>query len=325
MCGVGFDFDDLRDYKNVASKRQHDTQELKIDTADQLPTKLPNPASRRRKTQQKNVQSTPPSSNISRSVSMHFESLRIANDSWRDFRSELTLCDPLLMYYPQRCFSFSFGDILLSQSCENVSSTIWDAEVVLAHFLDRMDSSCWDRLFGRSVSYSCLELGAGCGLAAIVVAAIFPVVKGSNINLILQEIDEVSTNFTRQCVADALIENRDVSFKFLASLWGTDIIDQFQHENLPRVDFIIMGDVFYHADHFPDLLLTVNTLIRPGGSMIFAFEQRRKDLLKFLLDLLSLFASVEVHEYIIEVDSGNSVLFVFVCIDKVAPKSPPFE
>lgn len=84
----------------------------------------------------------------------------IPDDTWREWSSELTAVDPDVILYPERSFEFSFGSILVQQSLADVGTTVWDAEVIMAHLVDKLA----DTLRGRSV----VELGAGTAIAGMV-------------------------------------------------------------------------------------------------------------------------------------------------------------
>eukprot|EP00752_Nemacystus_decipiens_P017897 g16046.t1 len=69
-----------------------------------------------------------------------------------------------LSMFPERAFDFQHaGTIVIEQDVADVGSVVWDAEVLLAHYLDQAYGS---RLRGMRV----LEVGAGTGLAGIVAA-----------------------------------------------------------------------------------------------------------------------------------------------------------
>lgn len=62
---------------------------------------------------------------------------------------------------PTTCPVSTHGGTAAWQDVSDVGSIVWDAEIILAHYLDRAYGS---RLSGMRV----LELGAGTGLAGIV-------------------------------------------------------------------------------------------------------------------------------------------------------------
>lgn len=84
----------------------------------------------------------------------------ISDERWRGWSSELTAVDPDVILYPERSFEFSFGPLLVQQSLADVGTTVWDAEVVMAHLVDELGAA----LRGSSV----VELGAGTAIAGMV-------------------------------------------------------------------------------------------------------------------------------------------------------------
>ena len=64
-------------------------------------------------------------------------------------------------FLPERAFDFAnAGTIVVEQDAGHVGGCVWDAEVLLAHFIDGLGAE----LRGRTL----LELGAGTGLASLV-------------------------------------------------------------------------------------------------------------------------------------------------------------
>lgn len=84
------------------------------------------------------------------------------SDQWRNWASELNAVDPDVLVFPQRCFEFSCGNIVVEQHLADVGTTVWDSEVVMAHLIDELGGY----LNGKCV----IELGAGTGIAGLVAA-----------------------------------------------------------------------------------------------------------------------------------------------------------
>jgi predicted nicotinamide N-methyase len=343
--------EDLADYKNSSKKRdisgdEYVEGETATNCSNTHSNSTNNPASRRRKVKSSSQNSSQlrepnetssaiPERNINISVSLYFQTTKQSNSRWKTFRHELTLCDPLLLFYPQRNFTFSFGDILISQSSGCIFSTIWDAEVILAHFLDDSKSSFLQNAITNIVkpSVTCLELGAGCGLAGVVFhRAASALVSDGSVHVIMQEIDEDAVAYCGRCVQEASIGAPvdRLQFSLVASKWGDTTISGVCTLGIDQVDIVLMADVFYHTDHFLDLLITIKVLLRAGGSLMFAFEQRRKDLLTFVQQLVEMFQVVQVHEFLIdkdnqamdlenaeELDFNPATIFVFTCCNKI--------
>ncbi|CAM9658550.1 unnamed protein product [Choristocarpus tenellus] len=78
--------------------------------------------------------------------------------------AEISWLNQDLLLFPQRAFDFqNAGTVVIDQDVADVGTVVWDAETILAHFLDQASGL---RLRGKRV----LELGAGTGLAGIVAA-----------------------------------------------------------------------------------------------------------------------------------------------------------
>lgn len=129
----------------------------------------------------------------------------------------------------------------------NVGETIWDAEVILSHFLDSFADTLRLKYQNLSRPLNILELGAGQGLAGMVLSHLTQELKYKGI-ILLQELDEIinknlsSYQFSSFTVLDllspsksssssTLITNLDkfqtISSPFLAVLrawWGNECI-----------------------------------------------------------------------------------------------------
>ena len=84
--------------------------------------------------------------------------------------AELCAVNAELLRWPERAFQFKYaGTVVLPQDMRDVASTIWDASVVLAHFLDgELGARGAGARDTGAVSLRVVELGAGTGLPGIV-------------------------------------------------------------------------------------------------------------------------------------------------------------
>lgn len=100
---------------------------------------------------------------------------------WYSFRHELFNYDADLLFFPQRRFDFpiSHVSILVNQTFANVGTTVWDAELLMSHFIDSHDIL----VQGTVV----LELGAGTAIAGILCAHM----KNLELTVVVQELEEV--------------------------------------------------------------------------------------------------------------------------------------
>jgi hypothetical protein len=67
-----------------------------------------------------------------------------------------------------------------------------------------------------------------------------------------------------------------------------------------------MADVFYHPEHFPALRATIHALLRPGGQLLVAFEQRRRDLSGVIAQLAGSFRQRKVLQYVVPAQREDS-------------------
>lgn len=234
------------------------------------------------------------------------------------FENELMSKDGELLYYPQRSFHFpQVGrDIVLTQSYSQIASTIWDAEVVLAHFLDQYKfSKETNSSHGEEGKSILVELGAGVGLAGMVAS-----LKQYFNKVILQEIDEEAVQYMKERInefksSSNLKDSLNCEVAALPCLWGdegvADIVKRIERSRNERIEWIVMADVLYHQEDFQSLLTTVKGLLLEGGNVLLAFEQRRKDVSAFLLQLRSLFRSCHVNEYAIKRD--ETITRIYLC------------
>jgi predicted nicotinamide N-methyase len=181
---------------------------------------------------------------------------------------ELIAYDPDLLYQPERAFTFSSGEschqmtVILPQSCADVGTTIWDAETLLAHFV--FNRYLNDKVATKRV----LELGAGTALAALTWQQSAP----SDV-VVVQELPEVVVSLQQSL----LLQAGGSSITCVGGIWGNELLN---HPVISEVKFdvIMMADVFYHEEHFGELLATTFGALNVGGDVIAVFEQRRKDL-----------------------------------------------
>jgi tRNA pseudouridine(38-40) synthase len=226
--------------------------------------------------------------------------------SWHTFRTELISYEPELLFQPERAFSFvAFGSgkefsLILSQSYEEVGSTIWDAETLLAHYLNDKIMNMMER--NEFKMPSLLELGAGTALAALTwVHAWKSGISDSEFFgvVVCQETPDVVQKLQKLLVHQPLGDR----ICTVGGFWGSNLLQQTVDSELlsdKKFDLVVMADVFYHEEHFEGLLLTIFSLLASGGDVVIVFEQRRKDLSELLLSIANRgFQVKKVHKYII--------------------------
>ena len=187
--------------------------------------------------------------------------------------------DRELALFPQRSFSFSGINIIVDQSISDVGHTVWDAEVILAHYISLMRDQIYDK--------SIVELGAGTGIAGILCAKL-----GAK-TVTLQD-QESCISHTQKCSnmninKDGNDENSNNLMRFVAKKWskscGKCLV---QANDGHKYDYVIMADVLYHCEDFSVLVETIMECVREsGGEVIICYERRRKDLSDFFNAILN--------------------------------------
>jgi predicted nicotinamide N-methyase len=256
---------------------------------------------------QEGLDSAPNQCNISNidSFLQNGNAFKLETTTSLSFQEELTNYNSELLFYPERLFHFSFGNILFPQSSTTVGTTIWDAEIILAHFLDNLPAEELIKLSlggnhsDRQKNSSCLlELGAGTGLAGMIASQ-----KQCFQKVLLQEIDEVFpflTERTNEFVK--LYPSNDCEVHPASCLWNTEGITKIR-DILSTTAFtlqitcMIMADVLYHIEDFQLLLEMITNLLALSGNLLLSFELRRKDLNPFLFQLRKYFKDCFVYEY----------------------------
>ena len=158
-------------------------------------------------------------------------------------------------FLPERAFDFAnAGTIVVEQDAGHVGGCVWDAEVLLAHFIDGLGA----QLRGRTL----LELGAGTGLASLVAVR-------NGAMAVATELDDalplLIRNIERQCFADGECEAR-------ALRWGADAT------GTATFDFVVAADCIYEPAVYDDLLRTLSAFSTSATTILLCYEQRRRDL-----------------------------------------------
>ncbi len=158
-------------------------------------------------------------------------------------------------FLPERAFDFAnAGTIVVEQDAGHVGGCVWDAEVLLAHFIDGLGAE----LRGRTL----LELGAGTGLASLVAVR-------NGARAVATELDDalplLVRNIERQKFAEGECEAR-------ALRWGSDAT------GAATFDFVVAADCIYEPAVYDDLLRTLSAFSTPDSRILLCYEQRRRDL-----------------------------------------------
>lgn len=223
------------------------------------------------------------------------------SDEWLAWKEELLSYDTELLYYPQRAFTFKDFTLLANQSSDHVGSTIWDAEVVLAHYFDQhRDLYCCSS--SSTETRAMLELGAGTALAAMVLAKNSAATTTATTVCIQERADVLEASLTSCRMNDCdqhIIQG-------VAGDWGKAGIAMIQAQSgREYFDLLCMADVFYHEEDFPCLCETIFSLLHDQGHCVVAFEQRRKNLSSMIQSLSTHFRQTSIIAYNIPLKPTN--------------------
>lgn len=210
------------------------------------------------------------------------------DESWRSFKDELVSYDGEKVFYPERCFEFAdIGSVVLTQEAGDVGTIVWDAEVILAHYLHSVADvlSEGDRILelggGTALaSIVCARHGARCAVQEIdtVVPHTLSCVQRNLVNVDMSISDESSSGRTSNHDDDSA-KQVNMRVKVFAAKWGADCVAKAHQiskdmikrdeerlvtgEEVDRIpyDTIIMADVLYNAEYFDDLYATIKALV----------------------------------------------------------------
>ncbi|CAM9446352.1 unnamed protein product [Scytosiphon promiscuus] len=216
---------------------------------------------------------------------------------------ELSGLNRELSMFPERAFDFkNAGTVIIEQDVADVGSIVWDAEIVLAHYLDQAYGY---RLSGMRV----LELGAGTGLAGIVAARLgasvvltdqsklLPtLIKNARANARELEVGHPGAPTSggggksplagdgegRWIAAELLFFGSDEEMRRWRA--GAKQEDGARKGFPPSgcegdgddlFDLVIAADVVYLNDLWDAMAFTIKALVNPSGEALMSFEQRR--------------------------------------------------
>lgn len=176
--------------------------------------------------------------------------------------------------FPQRAFEFVYaGDVLLDQDISDVGRLVWDAELVLAHYVDCLyGPPGGESLRGKRI----LELGAGTGLAGIVAARLgADVTVTEQAKLVGWLTKCVTANFPLDLIHERKVTPPTVSKLEWTSDWlvASEICDAIGGP----FDLIIGADIFYIEVLWNAIIVTSTCCTAPGSTLLLSYEQRRSN------------------------------------------------
>lgn len=163
---------------------------------------------------------------------------------------------------------------------------IWAASVILAKWvIKHTPMFCNARV---------LELGAGCGLPALAVATH------------TEAVEIVATDY-RKDIVDNIAFN--IEANGLESRVSIRLLDWDENKTAypddfaGRFDVLVGSDLVYHEGIVPNLLRTIDTLLKQGGTFVFVHKEQRHSVKGFVALVRTLFK--EVHTELVPERSGQ--------------------
>ncbi len=132
---------------------------------------------------------------------------------------------------------------------------IWEASVILAHFMASLPS-----VPGQKI----LELGAGLGVTGLVASHF-------GHNVLLTDYGDEVMDFAR--ISAAVNDCKTCSF---------DTLDWLDPKDLGKFDVIIGSEILFHQKFFDPLLSIFDKYLKPEGTIYMAHDSRRQSLGAFL-------------------------------------------
>ena len=156
-----------------------------------------------------------------------------------------------------RNLELSCGLLCVHQlSVGDVGCVVWDAALVLAGYLEKLESQSPGYWKDKRV----LELGAGTGIVGLVAACHGAFVTITDlpefVDLININVKENSSLLVGSALGQSLV-------------WGQEL-----DEGVVGCDVIVMSDVVYYEQSLEPLMKTVNDLVGPGTRVIMSYEER---------------------------------------------------
>ena len=154
-----------------------------------------------------------------------------------------------------------------SASSRGFGSTVWDSAIVLSKYLEKRNREIIETPRRRDA----LELGAGCGLCACVLAkrcenlvsgTVYATDVAENVDLLTENVEACSSR-----IAALAYDWRDAPPKAI---------------DASRVDLIVGADLVYHEDAMPALVKTLKSFESEALVVYFAFGRNRQALPRFL-------------------------------------------
>ncbi|ETW01831.1 hypothetical protein H310_06402 [Aphanomyces invadans] len=203
-----------------------------------------------------------------------------------NIRSELSFLDRNLTYAKERGFVYpNAGRVTILQDIADVGGTVWDASIVLSHYLDSLGTTV---LQGKSL----VELGAGTAVPSIVASRLGARAVATDMKQVL-----LYTEMAIRGNCDQLHRNGRIRWQEL--IWGASGVG-LEALKSTAYDYIVGADIVYNVEFFEDLIETLLALCPMAldhvehphpTTILLCFEQRRRN-------LTPLWAAMEMHFHV---------------------------
>jgi hypothetical protein len=176
-----------------------------------------------------------------------------------NFDIELVGAFPELTYCPLREFNFGLaGCLSVNQDVSDVGGTVWDASIIMAHYLNDLGLS---QIKGARL----LELGAGTGIPGIVAARL------QAERVVFTELPTV-VPITEQIVMSHTQDCKECKIEFYDLIWGTPLCKLPWVTAQEPFDIIVGADVLYRD--LDELFDSIVSFMAPNTVLFLAYERR---------------------------------------------------
>lgn len=197
-------------------------------------------------------------------------------------------------HYRWKSFGQSHEVIIQQQFEYGIAAVLWDCEQVLAAYVSSVPD--------RWVSKSCLELGAGTAMAAIVAWRLGAFAVGTDLPEAVADVTQLNVSINTasekkkkasSCVAAPLSWGNDEHVAECEVLLKKAKAAGHVSTSDDGYDFVIAADVIYHSDQHEPLHHTLLQLVKPKTTFIFVHRKRFDNDSNFLDLLMASFTPVK--------------------------------
>jgi len=147
---------------------------------------------------------------------------------------------------------------------EGFASTVWDSSIVLSRMLEHRGLQTLTRT-PRGEAVSCVELGAGCGLVGLTLAAL-----GGDV--VITDLPENLRLLRANVRANSSVASRVVP-RVRPLTWGVRLSAELLSQ--APYDLVVATDVFYARESMPALVDTLLELSGPSSAILLAAGRNR--------------------------------------------------